>query len=202
MISEILDLQPNVKWDDVWKLSARMLLNFSMAWLVIHMVYARLYKRREYIFTFYMFNLVTFSLCLLLRKVPAELGFALALFGVFGILRYRTETIRIRELTFLFIVIGIGILNAVANTRVSAPELLIVNGAIVGLTWFLEGRRGAAEESRPILYDNIQLLQPGRHSELISDLCERTGLDITRVEIHRVDLLRDAADVTIHYHNT
>ena len=106
-------------WPDFAKLVSRFALDLFFASIVIFGVYYRLYRSREFVFTYFIFNVITFSLCVLLRKVPMELGFALGLFAVFGILRYRTEEIRMRDLTYLFIVIGLGILNAVANKKIS-----------------------------------------------------------------------------------
>jgi hypothetical protein len=147
-----------------------------------------------------MFNIITFCLSLLLRKVPIELGFALGLFAVFGILRYRTEPIRIRDLTYLFIVIGLGILNAVANKKISVAELVVVNASIVGVTVLLELTPwNRANKSVPIYYDNIALLRPGKKAELHADLSERTGFDVVRVDVHRIDMLRDSADLTVYY---
>jgi hypothetical protein len=178
----------------------RLLLNSSFAALVIYPVYYRLYKNREYVFTYFLFNLVTFALCLLLRKVPIELGFALGLFAVFGVLRYRTESIGIRDLTYLFVVIGLAMLNGVANKHVSFLELLAVNLAIVGATAALElPRSSRRERSLPLLYDNLPLLAPAQHAALLADLRARTGLGISRVEVKRVDLLKDAAELVVFY---
>jgi hypothetical protein len=129
-----------------------------------------------------------------------ELGFALGLFAVFGMLRYRTEEIRMRDLTYLFIVIGLGILNGVANKKISLAELLAVNGVIVMATALLElYPRGRTERSTPFVYDNLALLRPGREAELLADLRARTGLEVVRVEVQRVDLLRDAAELVVHH---
>lgn len=185
---------------DFFKLGARLLLNLVFATIVIRTVYYRLYKDREYLFTYYLFNIITFCLCLLLRKVPIELGFALGLFAVFGILRYRTEPIRIRDLTYLFIVIGLAILNAVANKKVSLAELLLVNSVIVGFTALLELRPGKTRLlATPVFYDNLALLGPDRRSELMADIKQRTGFDVARVSIVRIDMLRDSAELTVHY---
>jgi len=139
-------------------------------------------------------------MCLLLRKVPMELGFALGLFAVFGILRYRTEEIRMRDLTYLFIMIGIGIINGVANKKVSTVELLTVNVVIVGLTALLELPRSARRfGSTPMLYDNLALLRPDQQEQLYADLSQRTGLAVVRVQVHRIDFLRDAAEITVFY---
>ena len=106
-----------VDWPDFIKLLTRLGIDLAITSIVVLAVYYRQYRSREFAFTYFIFNIITFSLCVLLRKVPMELGFALGLFAVFGMLRYRTEEIRMRDLTYLFIVIGLGILNGVANRR-------------------------------------------------------------------------------------
>lgn len=201
MFNELLGANRFFDLDDSLKLVARLGLDLAFAFVVIRLVYFRIYRRRDYVFTYFLFNIITFCLCLLLRKVPIELGFALGLFAVFGILRYRTEPIQIRDLTYLFIVIGIGILNALANKKISVVELLTVNAVIVGATALLElrpGRRGT-QFSSPVLYDRIELLRPGAETELYEDLGTRLGVNIRRVEVLRIDLLRDSAEIVAHY---
>ena len=186
---------------DVLKLLSRLGVDLVFTWIVVGRIYGRLYPRnRDFIFTYYVFNLITFSLCILLRKVPMEIGFALGLFAVFGILRYRTEPIRLRDLTYMFIVIGIAILNAVANKKISLTELLVVDLAIVAATAGVElSPRHRNIGQVPVLYDNLALLHPGREAELHADLARRTGLPIDRVQIHRIDLLRDAAELSAFF---
>jgi hypothetical protein len=189
-----------VDWPDFLRLLARFGLDLVFTSIVVVGVYYRLYRSREFVFTYFIFNIITFSLCVLLRKVPMELGFALGLFAVFGILRYRTEEIRMRDLTYLFIVIGLGILNAVASKKVSLAEVVTVNAVIAGATASLElSASSRAYGSTPMLYDNLSLLQPGRRGDLLADLSARTGADVIRVQVHRIDLLRDAAEITIFY---
>lgn len=182
------------------QLVVRLAFNLAFATILIRAIYFRLYGSREYVFTYYLFNLVTFCLCLLLQKVPLDLGFALGLFAVFGILRYRTETIGIRDLTYLFIVIGVAIINALANHKLSLSELLAVNGAVVGLTAALETQSAKMQVlSTPMLYDRIELLRPGVEVDLHCDIIERTGLQVVRVEVIRLDMLRDAAEIKVFY---
>jgi hypothetical protein len=184
--------------DDTVKLFMRLAVNLAAAWIVIRGIYIRLYRWNEHVFTYIAFNVVTFSLCLMLRKVPIELGFALGLFAVFGILRYRTEPIRIRDLTYLFVVIGLAILNAVANKHVSVVELLSINGIIIIMTYIVEFRgRGNVREYRNVVYDHLELIQPGREEELYADLYQRTGLKVVRFEVESVDLLRDSANLRL-----
>jgi hypothetical protein len=188
--------------EDFTKLVVRLGLDLAITSIVIMGVYYRLYRNREMVFTYYAFNTITFALSALLRKTPMDMGFALGLFAIFGILRYRTEAIRIRDLTYLFIVLGIGIVNAVANKKISLSELLLVNAVIAGLTVAIELHpRARRSASVPILYDRIELLRSEQRPALLSDLRARTGHHVVRVEIHRIDLLRDAAEITVHYHD-
>jgi hypothetical protein len=180
----------------LWRLG----LNLLLMIIVVRLVYYRLYRSRDYVFTYFLINLVTFSLTYLLSNVPIELGFALGLFAVFGILRYRTEAILVRNLTYLFVVIGIALLNALANGSITLAELLIANGVIVGTVAVLEAAPfSGREESRLVRYDRLDLLSPASAADLLEDLRKRTHLPVERFEIGDVDLLRDSADITIHY---
>ncbi len=184
--------------EDFAKLVVRFLLNFTAAWIVIRGIYERIYKWNEFVFTYFAFSIVTFSLCLMLRKVPTELGFALGLFAVFGILRYRTEPIRIRDLTYLFVIIGLAILNAVANRHVSVAELVGINAVIVGSTYVFEFRnRGRRRAWKSVVYDNIELIHPDRRQELFADLEKRVGFKVLSVDVVHADLLRDVAKLQV-----
>ncbi len=131
------------------------------------------------------------------------MGFALGLFAVFGIRRYRTEAIQVRNLTYLFVVIGIALVNALANGGITTVELMATNVVIAGTVAVLEAASfSAREHSRLICYDRLDLLSPNATDELIADLRERTHLPIERVEIGNVDLLRDCVDVVVHYRAT
>lgn len=180
----------------LWRLG----LNMLFTAVVVRLVYYRLYRNRDYVFTYFLINLVTFSLAYLLSNVPIELGFALGLFAVFGILRYRTEAIKVRNLTYLFVVIGIALLNALANGGITLAELLIANAVIVGTVTVLEvAPFSVREESRLVHYDRLDLLSPADTAALLEDLRKRTHLPVERFEIGDVDLLRDSALITIHY---
>jgi hypothetical protein len=191
-----------IDWPAILVLGSRLGIDLFFTSVVVYGVYYRLYRGRDFAFTYIIFNLITFSLCVLLRKVPLELGFALGLFAVFGMLRYRTEEIRMRDLTYLFIVIGLGILNGVTNHGISLIELLTVNAVIAGVA-VLEIRPSTRSHgSTPMLYDNLDLLRPGHHAELHADVAMRTGLDVLRVQVNRIDMIRDAAEITVYYRKT
>ena len=200
-MTELFNLHPELfNSAGMTTLLLRLLLNLCFTLVVVFGVYAKRYGKNEHLFTYVMFNLITFTLCFLLRQVPIELGFALGLFAVFGILRYRTEPIRITDLTYLFVVIGIGILNAVVNEHISLGEVLLVNGAIVGMTAVLElSALSRRDLSVRVTYDALEQLQDSDPAALIAELEQRTGLSITKVSIDRLDLLRDNADLTIYY---
>ena len=186
--------------DNIFLLLLRLSINLFFTSIVVFLIYVRRYGKSEYVFTYVMFNLITFILCFQLRQVPIELGFALGLFAVFGILRYRTESIRINELTYLFVVIGIGILNAVVNDKISLGELLIVNTLIAGLAAFLVPFfLGCNDLQLRVIYDDLQVLRTKDETALISDLSTRTGLEIVKIEIVKIDLLRDVAEIQIFY---
>ena len=200
-MTELFGLHPNFfNADSSIILLLRLSLNLLFTFIVVFLIYVRRYGKNEYVFTYVMFNLITFTLCFLLRQVPIELGFALGLFAVFGILRYRTESIQINELTYLFVVIGIGILNAVVNDKISLGEVLIVNASITGLAAFLVySSLGNNNLQLSVIYDDLQGMRTKDEAALIADLSNRTGLEIDKIKIVEIDLLRDVAEIQIFY---
>ena len=129
-----------------------------------------------------------------------QMGFALGLFAVFGILRYRTEAIPIRQMTYLFIVIGISMINALSNKSISIFEVLFTNALITLITYLIDRLWfQTIEEKKNIVYEKIELIKPENKQELIKDLKERTGLPIHEVKVEKIDFLRDTAAVTIYY---
>jgi hypothetical protein len=195
-----MDVLRGVLQGDVGMLVSRLVLDLSFTLAVVGGVHSRIYHRRDYTFTYVLLNLVTFSLSFVLSQVRVDLGFAMGLFAVFGILRYRTESIEVRHLTYLFVVIGLAVLNALVTPEVSLAELLLVNVVIVGMVATLESIAfSRREESRRVVYDRLELLAPGRTSELLADLRVRTQLPVERYEIGDVDLLRDTVDLSVYF---
>ena len=187
--------------EDFGKLIFKFSINFFFLSIIVRTIYYRTKDDKDYVFTFFMFNILTFFICYLLRKVPMEMGFALGLFAVFGILRYRTEAIPIRQMTYLFIVIGISMINALTNKSVSIFEIIFTNGFIVFITFMIDRYWFQTKElSKSILYEKIELIKPEKENELIEDLKQRTGLPVHAVKINKIDFLRDVASVTIFYY--
>lgn len=180
------------------------LLRFATHLIVLLVIVRFLYypkaKRRDYFFTYFLISIVIFLLCYMLENVKLELGMALGLFAVFGIIRYRTSQIPIKEMTYLFIVIGVAVINALANKKISIIELGTANLIIVGITGSLERLwRIPHVSSKVVQYDKIDLIVPQRRAELIDDLKQRLGLDIFRIEVGKVDFLKDTAKLVVHY---
>lgn len=186
--------------EDFLELLFRLVINFSVAFVIIRLIYYPVHNRKDYLFTYFIFNLLIFFVSYLLSGVKLQLGFAFGLFAIFGILRYRTEQLAIKEMTYLFVVIAIAIINALANKKISYAELLFTNIAIIAVTYLLEKRWLLRHEtSKTITYEKIDLIKPENQQQLIDDLTERTGLKINRVQVGRIDFLRDTARVRIFY---
>jgi hypothetical protein len=197
-VLELLGFDSVIDVGDLLKLVVRFCIDLGFIALVVRGVYLRFHPRLDFAFSCVLLNVMTFAVCMLLRKVPVELGFALGLFGVFGILRYRTDAIGTRDLTYLFVSVGLGMLNAIANKKVSLSEVLFIDIAILGTLAFFEQRtRSSRREVRTLLYDHLALLKPGRSEELIADLRERTGLEVSKYRVEDIDLIRDCARLTI-----
>ena len=187
--------------NDFWKLILKGVFNFLIILIIVRYIYYPVTRNKDYLFTYLLISLTVFLLCFLLDNVKLELGFALGLFAIFGIIRYRTDPIPIKEMTYLFLVIGISVINALANKKISYAELLLANLVIVFVTFGMERLWLLRHETRKnITYEKIELIAPERRDELIQDLKDRTGLDVVRVEIRRIDFLKDTANLRIFYY--
>ncbi|MBN2263987.1 MAG: DUF4956 domain-containing protein, partial [Prolixibacteraceae bacterium] len=164
-----------INLEDFTELLFRFLFNFVVVFIAIRLLYYKVRRRRDYLFTFILISTVVFLLCFLLESVKLGLGFALGLFAIFGIIRYRTQQIPIKEMTYLFLVIGISVINALANKKISYAELIVTNGLLLLVTWGLERMMMLRHESRKqILYEKIELIKPENRLELKTDLENRT----------------------------
>jgi hypothetical protein len=191
---------PLMDWEDFWDLVLRSIFNLLVVLYLVRYMYYKTTPRKDYLFTYILISQVIFFILFLLENVKLELGFALGLFAIFGIIRYRTRQIPIREMTYLFLVIGITVINALANRKVSYAELLLTNGAVLILTYLLEKVFLLKHETkREIIYENVEMIKPENRAALKQDLQKRTGLKINRVEIGRVDYLRDSVRLFIYF---
>ncbi|HER07666.1 MAG TPA: DUF4956 domain-containing protein [Bacteroides sp.] len=196
---ELLNIEL-MNWEDFFDLILRTVFNLGVVIFLVRYLYYRTTPRKDYLFTYILISLVVFFMCFLLENIKLELGFALGLFAIFGIIRYRTRQIPIREMTYLFLVIGLSVINALSNAKVSYAELIFTNAALIFITYLLEKVFLLRHESKKVInYENVELIKPERREDLKHDLEERTGLIINRLEVGRVDYLRDSARVIIYY---
>lgn len=179
----------------------RFALNFFFISLIIRGLYYKHARRTEYVFTFYMVSIVIFFLCFTLQNFTLDLGMALGLFAIFGIIRYRTLTIDIKEMTYLFVVIGVSVINALSNKNMSYAEVIGANVAIVGAIYIIEKYvlSKARVEQRSVTYDNLDNVKPEHYERLVTDLKEKTGLDITEVSVLKTDLANGVCTLNIFY---
>lgn len=177
----------------------RFILNFLVVGTLIHCFYYPKSKRRDYYFTFMLVNICIFVLIFLLGGVKIKVGFALGIFAIFGIIRYRTETLPVREMTYLFAITALSVINALAPCSLT---LVVIDILILVITWILESEKWLEHTScKLVLYDKIDMITPDKYSDLIEDLKKRTGLDIVRVEVGHVDFLKDAAMLKVYYNS-
>ena len=175
--------------------------NLSIAFIIIKLIYHRNRSSNlDFVFTYFMFNSLIFFFAYLLGNITINMGFAFGLFAVFAILRYRTDPIPIKEMTYLFIVITIGVINALSGNEVSYTVLLFTNITLVVLTYFLETYWQKNLLIRmTVEYEKIENIKPENCDVLLADLKERTGLNIQSLEFRRMNFLRDTARIRIYY---
>jgi hypothetical protein len=189
-----------LKPQEFGSLLLRFSFNFLSVLFIVRYLYYEKTRRRDFLFTFLMISVTVFLMCFLLESVKLQLGFALGLFAVFGIIRYRTTSIPIKEMTYLFIVIGLSVVNALANKKVSYAELVFTNGIVMLITWSVERIKTLANESFTVVtYENIELVKPQHKAELIADLESRLGVKITRIQINNIDYQRDVAKIYVYF---
>jgi hypothetical protein len=183
------------------ELILRFALNMAVILILVRWLYYSSTKRKDYLFTYILISSLIFLLCFLLASVKLQIGFALGLFAIFGIIRYRTSSIPIKEMTYLFLIIGVSIINALADAKTSVAEVLFTNFVIIVVTFCMEKIWLQKHElSSIILYEKIDFIKPENRAELMKDLQFRTGIKrINRIEIGKIDFLRDTCTLQIYY---
>jgi hypothetical protein len=188
------------------KIGMRLIIDVFAVFVLIRLIYYPIYKHRDLFFTFFIFNLVIFLISYLLNKVDLSMGAAFGLFAVFSMLRYKTEDISIKDMTYLFLVIAIGLVSAVTKIK-DAPDfleyifLLGINLIILLITFLLESNVLMKKEMvKVVVYENIELIQANRDAELLADLRARTGIEVHRYSIQKIDFLKDSAIIKVYYY--
>ncbi|MEO6303981.1 MAG: DUF4956 domain-containing protein [Bacteroidia bacterium] len=187
------------------KLFIRLAIDLVSVFVLVRCIYFPVYKQREFYFTFFIFNAVIFLLSFLLNKVDISLGAAFGLFAVFSMLRYRTENISIKDMTYLFLVIAIGLINAITKIKGADDSyeymfLGIINAVIIALAFLLESKLLFKKEGvKVIVYEKIELVHASNQTQLIADIKSRTGLNVYRISILKIDFLNDSAQIKIYF---
>ena len=177
----------------------RFAFNLIVTWVIARYCYYVKSQRRDYVLTFMLFGAAMFLLIFLMESVSIQIGMTLGLFDIFGVIRYRTETVPIREMTYLFIFICVAVINGLA-LNISYVELIVANLLLLLLIWTVEGRRLLRHTSaKLVIYEKINLITPDKRAEMIADLEKRLGHKVNKVEVGHVDFLRDVAFVKVYY---
>lgn len=174
-------------------------INLLVCWIITHFFYYRKSHKREYYFTYMLFSTAIFFILYQLQNMSVEVGVALGLFGIFSMIRYRTEQLPIREMTYLFVLIAISIING-AGMASSYASFIATNIIFILLVWVLEAAGMSNRKAQKIIaYEKIALIKPDRREELLADLRERTGLEIVKVQVGSIDFLKDTAFLKVTY---
>ena len=177
----------------------RFAFNLIVTWIIARYCYYVKSQRRDYVLTYMLFGAAMFLLIFLMESVSIQIGMTLGLFAIFGVIRYRTETVPIREMTYLFIFICVAVINGLA-LNISYVELIVAILLLLLLIWTVEGRRLLRHTSaKLVIYEKINLITPDKREEMIADLEERLGHKVNKVEVGHVDFLRDVAFVKVYY---
>jgi len=188
--------------DDFYKMLIRFGINILFLTVIIRYLYYNQSKRKDYLFTYYMISIIVFFLCFTLKKFELDLGMALGLFAIFGIIRYRTNPIEIKEMTYLFVIIGVSVINSLANKKMSYAELITGNAIIVIAIYVIERIWLLKQEtSKKIIYEKLENIKPENYNHLKTDLENRTGLEINKISIGNVNFLAGTATINIYYFN-
>ena len=178
----------------------RFMFNLFIAYVIIKLIYHRDHKGNDFVFTYFMFNSLIFFFAYILGNLDVNIAFGFGLFAVFAILRYRTDPIPIKEMTYLFIVITIGVINALSANNVAFSEVLFANAAIVILTYLLERYWvNNLLKSKSIVYGELDNISPEKNQELIDELSEKTGLSLLRAKVGRINFKSNRVNIRVYY---
>ncbi len=179
----------------------RFVINIISIFVITKLIYFHFRRKREYLFTFFVLNILVFLVCFLLQSTQLSIGFAFGIFAIFSILRYRTITVPIKEMTYVFISIAVALINSLLSNQNTYLFMGITNLIIIVGIYFLEKFFVKNESQKEVIYEKIDLIKPANHSLLIQDLKDRTGLNIHRFDIIRIDFLRDVARIRVYYYD-
>ena len=186
--------------DDIVNFTLGFLLNFVVALIIVRFIYYPRTKDKRFVFTFLAFNMIIYFVLSLMVSSQLGIGVGFGLFAIFSVLRYRTDPMPIREMTYLFIILALPVMNSTGMLESSWPQLMLANSMVILVLWLLENEWGFRYEvSKHITYEKIELVPPTRRAEMIADLEARTGLKVKKVNVGKIDFLRDTAELQVFF---
>lgn len=186
----------------LWNLLLRFFLNLGVQLILVRMIYYRFSRREEYLFSFILMGLMIFLICSILGSIELQVGTALGLFAIFAIIRFRTIQYSVKDITYVFVIIGISVINALASIPPPVLGAVIINFSILLVTYLLElFLQKNSLTKLTIIYDKLELLKPGQNKELLKDLSRQTGQNVERVKIQRIKIRKGNAQIEIYYKN-
>jgi len=189
---------PLIDFGGVGELALRFAIDLAVIYTVIKWIFYPIYRHRTFFFSCFVVNIEVFLVCIILNSIKLKIGFAFGLFAVFSIIRYRTEQIPIKEMTYLFVTIIVGVINALSVKNISYAELLLSNGIIIVSLFLLEYKLlPTADNVKKVRYEKIELITSTK--DMVKDLRERTGLDVSNVYVEEIDFLNDTAILKVFY---
>lgn len=199
-MDKLMFLDLNVFDNDFYKMLVYFFINIGFLTVIIRWLYYPKTHRKEYVFAYYLVGIIVFLICFTLKKFELDIGMALGLFAIFGIIRYRTNTIPIKEMTYLFVIIGVSVINALINKKTSLSEVILGNALVILTIFIIEYIIPLKSEvSKKIIYEKIENIHPDKHVLLRADLEQRIGLVIHRFQIGEVDFKKRRAHITIYF---
>ena len=186
--------------DDFYKMTFRFLINIFFLTALIKYSYYKFSEKADYLFTFYLVGTIVFFLCFTLKKYEIDLGLALGLFAIFGILRYRTDPLKVREMTYLFVVIGLSLVNALSNKKMSYTEIFVANSITVAMAYFLDRYWNQQKtNTKDILYETLEHIRPEHHEVLKAELEHKLGFEILSFSLGQIDFKAETVKIKIRY---
>lgn len=186
--------------DDFYKMIFRFLINIFFLTALIKYSYYKFSEKADYLFTFYLVGTIVFFLCFTLKKYEIDLGLALGLFAIFGILRYRTDPLKVREMTYLFVVIGLSLVNALSNKKMSYTEIFVANSIVVAMAYFLDRYWNQQKtNTKDILYESLEHIRPEHHELLKTELEHKLGFEILSISLGQIDFKAETVKIKIRY---
>lgn len=183
-----------------WGVLSRFVYNLFWLFLLIGLIYFRYSKKERFLFTFFITGITVFFICSIMNKVTISMGAGFGLFAIFAVLRFRTRNFSVKDMAYIFSVIGISVLNAVLLQTFKLPGVTIMNAIIILSAFLLELYLAKNNfKKHRVAFDNLEMLRPENHQKLLAEMSQKTGRNIFKVKINEIDFKKGIANLEIYY---